>query len=146
MIKVDLNPPTRILGQFALIAIVGLPLLCAVVLKFTTDDFSWGRVWLHPAILVTAAVAIVQLLLFRLGVQFATKAIYLVLTLVAAPIGFVLSHVFMAAIYYLVITPIGLLFRLIGRDAIGRKIDPSLQTYWHDRGTPRPSTSYFKLY
>ncbi len=48
------------------------------------------------------------------------------LTLIAAPIGFVISHVFLAVIYYLVITPIGLIFRLTGRDAIGRKIDRNL--------------------
>ena len=56
------------------------------------------------------------------------------------------DHVLMASIYYLLITPFALVFRLIGRDVIGRRIDRTLPTYWRDRGAPRPASSYFKLY
>ncbi|MCB9884410.1 MAG: hypothetical protein H6838_02905 [Planctomycetes bacterium] len=141
MIKVDLNPSARMLGQFAYVAVVGLPLLGGLILRMA-GAFAWD----HPVLLACAAVGVAQLVLFLVGVRVVTKGLYLLLTVLAAPIGFVLSHVMMATIYYLVMTPIGLFFRLIGRDAIGRKIDPSLPTYWHDRGRPRPASSYFKLY
>jgi hypothetical protein len=58
----------------------------------------------------------------------------------------VLSQVLMAVIFYLVFTPIGLCFRLAGRDAMGRKFDPKKTSYWHDRGPARSPASYFKLY
>ncbi len=141
MIKVDLNPSARMLGQFAYVAVVGLPLLGGLILRMC-GAFAWGS----PVFLTFVGVGVAQLLLFLVGVRVVTKLLYLLLTVLAAPIGFVLSHVLMATIYYLVMTPIGLFFRLVGRDAIGRKIDAKLPTYWHDRGRPRPASSYFKLY
>lgn len=74
------------------------------------------------------------------------RAFYVLLTVVAAPIGFVLSQVLMALIFYLVITPIGLVFRAMGRDVLGRRRDARRASFWHDRGPPREATSYFKLY
>jgi hypothetical protein len=39
-----------------------------------------------------------------------------------------------------------LVFRLIGRDVIGKKLDKNAKTYWHERSGDRPAASYFKLY
>jgi hypothetical protein len=141
MLKVDFRPAPHILRQFAYIAIVGVPLVALLILKLC-GVFEWS----HPAMLAAAGVGLVQALLFMLGVKIVTHAVYVVLMVVAMPIGFVLSHVLIAAIYYLVITPIGLIFRLIGRDAIGRKLDPKAASYWVVRGAVRAKASYFKLY
>ena len=59
---------------------------------------------------------------------------------------YVLQTVVMAAIFFLVMTPIGLCFRLVGRDALGRKLEPNRTSYWRDRGPARDPSSYFKLY
>ena len=141
MIKINLNPPERVLGHFAWIAIPGLPLVVGAVLRIA-GVFAWG----HPALLAAGGVAVAQLALYLAGVRFATKAVYVLLSLIAMPIGFVLSHVLMAVIYYLVMTPIGLFFRLVGRDVLGRKLEPNKASYWHDRGEPRSASNYFKLY
>jgi hypothetical protein len=138
MIKLNLNPDRRILGQFSILAsfmfaVVGLVLV-----------WKWGASWTLFAVL--AAIGVIQFALHQLGIRAVTLGLYVVLTLVAFPIGFVLSHVLIAVIYYLVITPIGLLFRLVGRDAMMRRPDPSLPSYWHARPTSRPAASYFKLY
>ena len=149
MIKLNLKPEPHVLRQFAWIAAVLLPVMAAF---FTRGDARWYAIaawnWSHPAVLVTAGVAATQLVLFLLGVRQLTWLIYAGLTLVAFPIGFVISHVLMAVIYYLVITPIGLLFRLIGRDVLGKRIDrgSGAASYWHVRGAPRDAASYFKLY
>lgn len=147
MIKLDLKPKPRILRQFAWAALIALPLLAGL---FTRGDARWWQLgswnWSHPAVLVTLGVAVVQLLACVAGFRWLTLGLYVVLTLVAFPIGFVLSHLLMGVIYYLVITPIGLCFRLIGRDPLGKRLDPSRPSYWHERGTPRPADSYFKLY
>ena len=52
------------------------------------------------------------------------------LTLLALPIGIVVSHVILAALFYLLFTPVALFFRLIGRDLMHRRLDPSAETYW----------------
>lgn len=59
--------------------------------------------------------------------------LYIGLTAITLPIGFVVSHVIMAVLFYLVITPFGLVFRLIGRDALHRKFDPAAESYWVQR-------------
>jgi hypothetical protein len=141
MMKIDLKPKPGVLAQFAVVALVGLPLIAMLVLRLCG---VWS--WTHPAFLVAIGVGLVQLVAHAIGVKQLTLALYVVLTVLAFPIGFVLSHVLMASIYYLVITPIGLVFRLVGRDAMGKKLDPAAKTYWHDRGPARPAASYFKLY
>ena len=142
MIKLDLDPPPDKLKQFGFVAVVGLPLIAVVVLRFCGHGWAFG----HPSVLIALGVGVLQLLTLLAGFRPLTRAIYVVLMLVALPIGFVLSHVLMAVIYYLVMTPIGLVFRAIGRDAMCRRLEREKSSYWTDRGPARPPASYFKLY
>jgi hypothetical protein len=130
-----------VLRQFAFLAVIGLPLIAALVLRLC-GVFAWT----HPALLATAAVGVLQLVAFLGGITAVTHAVFVTIMVVAAPLGFVISHVLIAAVFYLVITPIGLVFRLMGRDALKRRLDRSAPTYWTERRTPRPASSYFKLY
>ena len=142
MIKLDLNPPQTQLKQFAFFAVLGLPLVALAVLKFAIGGWNWT----HPAVLWSLAFGALQLVMYLAGLRIVTRVVFVVLMVVAAPIGFVLSHVLMAAIFYLVMTPIGLCFKLIGRDVMGRKFDTKATTYWHRRSAQRTPASYFKLY
>jgi hypothetical protein len=141
MLKLDLKPKPHILKQFAFFGVVGLALIAFAILRLCG---AWS--FTHPAFLVASGIGVLQLVLFLVGVTVVTAWLYAGLMIVAFPIGFVLSQVLMAAIYYLVMTPIGLVFRLIGRDAMGRKLELSKPSYWHDRGPQRSPSSYFKLY
>lgn len=145
MLKLDLQPKPAVLQQFAWFAVLGLPLITFAVLKFA-GLWSWSESWTHPAMLTAYGVGAGQLGLFLAGLRQPSSWIYAGLMLVAFPIGFVLSHVLMAMIFYLVFTPIGLVFRLIGRDAMGKSFDRSRSSYWHERGKPRSKASYFQLY
>jgi hypothetical protein len=91
-------------------------------------------------------VAVAAMVLLELGVDLLARALFVGLSVVAIPIGFVISHVLIAAVYYLVLTPIALVFRLTGRDVIGKKLDREAKSYWHVRDGVRPASSYFKLY
>lgn len=55
----------------------------------------------------------------------------------ALPIGWTISRVVMGAAYYGVITPIGVIMRLLGRDALSLRFDRSAESYWvvRRRGT-----------
>jgi hypothetical protein len=68
----------------------------------------------------------------------AARILYLALTLAALPIGFVVSFLLLAAFYFLLLTPVGLLFRLIRRDPLRRTFDRSAASYWMLR---RPATN-----
>jgi hypothetical protein len=147
MIKLDLRPERRVLGQFAWLATIAFPALAAYVTRGDARWYAfWTWHWNGSVVLWLAAIGVVQLAAFLAGVQQLTHALYVVLMLVAWPIGFVLSHVLIALVFYVVITPLALLFRLTGRDAMRRKLDRGAASYWHDRGAQRPASSYFKLY
>jgi carbamoyltransferase len=61
---------------------------------------------------------------------------------IALPIGRVLTAALLALIYLLVVTPVGLLLRLFGRDPLAQRPDPRATTYWRpytrrvDPGSP----------
>jgi len=61
------------------------------------------------------------------------------------PINWVVSHLILAAMFFLVFTPIGLCRRLLGADSLRLK-KPNAESYWQ----PRPETSdkrrYLKQY
>lgn len=72
--------------------------------------------------------------------------LYWLLTCISLPIGFVLSHLVMALLYYGVFTPVALLFRAIGRDALERKFEPKAKTYWVKRRPVEDRERYFRQY
>jgi hypothetical protein len=71
------------------------------------------------------------------------RPLYLVAIFVTFPIGLVVSYVLLGALYFLVLTPIGLLMRLLGRDPLQRRFEPNRKSYWLPRSHERPATSYF---
>ncbi len=62
------------------------------------------------------------------------------------PIGWVISHVAMALIYYLVFTPIGLIMRLFGRDPMERRFDGSAASYWVEHDPAGEPGRYFRQF
>lgn len=63
------------------------------------------------------------------------RPVYIGWMAVAYPIGWLLAHLLLAAIYFLLITPIGLVLRLAHRDPLALRFDREAQSYW----TPRAS-------
>ena len=55
------------------------------------------------------------------------------LAVITLPIGIVVSYAIIAVLFYLLFTPIALFFRLIGRDLMHRRFEPSAETYWTKR-------------
>ena len=76
----------------------------------------------------------------------ALKPLYLILTAIGLPIGFAVSYIILAGIFFLIFLPIGLVFRLIGRDALHRKFDPQAQSYWSNYDGHPPTKRYFRQF
>ena len=137
------------LRQFAWASLILFPTIAGYLTLRHDLPLAWALALAGIGLLV----AIVELVLAEMLGAFGAlleklipRALFQLLSVVAFPIGFVISHVLMAAIFYLVLTPIGLCFRLVGRDALGRKLEPNRASYWHDRGPNRDLSAYFKLY
>jgi hypothetical protein len=71
------------------------------------------------------------------------RLVFVGMSYLAWPIGFVVSHVVLAAVYYLVFTPVGLIMRLVGYDSMKRRFDPAADSYWVARD---PAQSEAKRY
>lgn len=61
------------------------------------------------------------------------RAVYLVWMTAALAMGFVMTRVLLMLAFALVFTPIGLLFRLIGRDHLHQRPDRAAASYWITR-------------
>ena len=61
----------------------------------------------------------------------------------AYPIGWLVSHMMLAVIYYLVITPMGLVARMFGWDPIQRS-KPQAKTNWVEHRSDADPSRYFR--
>ncbi len=61
------------------------------------------------------------------------RPVYKVWMGLALVLGFVMSHVLLAVVFFGLVTPIGLVMRLFGHDPLGRRVAPPGGTYWKDR-------------
>ena len=51
----------------------------------------------------------------------------------ALALGYVMTRVLLTIFFFLVLTPVALVFKLIGRDALHRKLEPDAESYWIDK-------------
>jgi len=49
-------------------------------------------------------------------------------------LGAIIAPIIMAVVFFIVVTPIGLLLRLFGKDVLDQKIDAKRSSYWIARG------------
>ena len=130
------NPSRRALRQFA-----ALWLVCFLALGanqyFLKDRPVWGLT------LVAAAALLGLPGLIRPALLRWVFAGWMVL---AFPIGWCLSWLMLAGLYFLVLTPVAVLFRLRGRDLLGRKPAPQQNSFWEPKHTPLDLRSYFRQY
>jgi len=79
---------------------------------------------------------------FGIGVTFITLGIFLPGVLkrlqkiwmgFSIILSFFMSRIILTALFYVGITPIGLIMRIFGKDILDEKIDKRRSSYWHDR-------------
>ena len=134
MIAVNWHPDSRQLRWFAVATLVALGLLGGAVL------------WLGGPRELAMGLWSTGLGCFVIGlaVPAAIRPLYLGLTAVSLPIGWVVSHLVLRIMYYGVFTPVGIAFRLTGRDPLRLKRQSGATTYWVRRGEQRGAASYFR--
>ena len=74
------------------------------------------------------------------------RLIYIGWMVLAFPIGWTVSQVMLALMFYGLFTPIGLVFRLLGRDALHRARRPGVDSYWTPKPAPAGPRSYFRQF
>ena len=137
IVSVNWKPSQRDLRGFRWIALIALPLIGLTLYLVKHVD------WRICAAIGTmgGAIWISGLISYRL-----TRAIYLVLVTLTLPIGLVISLTIMALFYFGIITPLGLLFRIMGRDSMCRRFDAKAKTYWIPHESSRAAERYFQQF
>ena len=60
----------------------------------------------------------------------ALKYVYIAWMALAFTLGFVMSNVILTLFFFLFVTPIGMLARLVGKDFLARRWDKNATSYW----------------
>ncbi len=129
LMEIEWHPNPRQLRAFGLggltalsVAALVLHLVWGVALPWALGLFAFGT-----AIFLCSRIS-----------PAATRILYLVLTVAGWPLGLAFSFLLLAGFYFLVLTPVAIVFRLTGRDALCRRLDPTAASYWVPH---RPSES-----
>ena len=140
-IRLNLDPSDRQLSQFGSIGFIAFPFL-GWFLSGRPSPTGWFN---EPSILLAlgAALGLAFGIIAFLKPAF-LKYAFIAMTIAAYPIGFVISEIVVLLIYFLVFVPIGLVFRVMGRDALQREIDPQAKTYWETKDEVQDVESYFR--
>src|SRR5262245_36510128 len=100
---------------------------------------GWSAGWL--ALFTAATVAgLVGLVMPR-----ALRPLYVGWMVAAFPIGWAISKVVLAVVFIVVFVPIGLVFRMFGRDAL-RLHKPASQGLWSEQAPVTDPARYFRQY
>jgi hypothetical protein len=76
----------------------------------------------------------------------AIRPVWVAALVVTFPTGWLLSRLSVALLYFAVLTPLGLLLRLLGRDPLRLRRDPATPTYWLPRPRRPRADSYLRTF
>ena len=133
---IPFSPSPRMLREFA-----------AIWLVFFGGMAAWqglvrGRTGVALA-LAALAVVVGGIGLARPGF---VRPIFVGWMVLAFPIGWTVSLLLLGLVYYGLFLPIGLVFRLTGRDALQVRPRPGAATYWTPHAAPADVRRYFRQF
>ncbi len=133
MIEINRNPSRKELLVFGVL----LGPFCAVIGWLLRDAAPGAtRMLWFAAIPVAAAGG-----LLAACAPEAMRRFYVAWMIAVYPIGWVVSHVIMAIVYYAVVTPMGVIMRLFGYNPMRGNV---ADTYWIKREPTRDTKRYFR--
>jgi saxitoxin biosynthesis operon SxtJ-like protein len=133
---IPLSPSARTLRQFAGLWIVFFAALAAWQ-GFGREKTSLGWVLLALALTV-GPIGLIRPQLLRW--------LYVGWMIAVFPIGWVVSRVMLAVLFYGVFTPLGLAMRLAGRDVLQLRRPAGRTTYWVPKPAATDLRSYFRQF
>jgi hypothetical protein len=133
---IPFSPEPRTLRQFA-----------GLWLAFFGGLAAWqGLMRGRPGL--AAALAVLAVVVGGLGLArpALVRPIFVGWMVLAFPIGWTVSLLLLGLVYYGLFLPIGLAFRLAGRDALALRPRPGATTYWTPHAAPADVRRYFRQF
>lgn len=136
LIEIKTNPSMTELRWFGLLLALFV-ILIGTVFRWRAGDPSVAHtIWVGGSVLVGIYIAAPP---FR-------RWIFLGWIYATFPIGWIVSHVIIAVVYYFVICPISFLLRFSKRELLQRSFDCAVTSYWIRRPQPKDIRRYFKQF
>jgi len=136
LIDINWSPSKRELRFFAGMLLVFLAVIGGLVLKNTGSIQTASYVWIPGAVIG----------LVGLALPGEIRWLYVGWIVAAFPIGWTVSHLLLAIIFYLLLTPLGIIMRLFGYDPMHRQWDPDAGSYWVVRRSKTDAAHYFRQF
>lgn len=134
LIEINWNPSRQTLRDFGVIGLIACPILAGVFFwQHLPTWFCWTIVGLGLLLFVIS----------RLSMAL-TRWVFIGLTLIGAPIGMVVGVIVLGIIFFGLLTPLGLAFRLAGRDPLRLRRDPNRTTNWQSHTQTQDLKRYFR--
>jgi hypothetical protein len=129
------KPEPKLLRQFA-----GLWLL-------VFGGLAIWRAWSSSVDAWVIAIGMAAATIGGLGLAWpaSVRYVYTGWMIAAFPIGWTVSQVVLAVVFFMVMTPIAFVMRLAGHDALARRRQPAA-SYWTTKPGPVGSTDYLRQY
>ena len=128
------NPPAKQLRRFSALLVLAL-----VVLQAWYARALWEQpiLWLLCEIVTWFAVA---------GVFWPRimRPVFVGWMILVFPLAWLISHVVLAVLFFGVFTPLGLVFRLFGRDPLSLRRREGVDSYWRTKPMREELISYFR--
>jgi len=136
VLQITWTPTPKQLRLFALAQVAFFAIVSTIVFRYSRSEQAAATV------MACSVVAAIVGVCFPRAIHF----VYVAWMAALFPIAWIITHLLMATIFYWLLTPIGLIMKLIGRDPLQRKFDRSAATYWIGRKQEKDECDYFKQY
>lgn len=137
MINFDFSPSKKKLKEFSYFAFPGF-LLLALLTYWRFPQIPYFSYILGSLAVVTPLLSLISPIL--------VKPIYLFMTVISTVLGAVIAPILMGILYYGLLLPFSLFFKLTGRDKLSiRNNNRDSQSYWRDYPESKPA-NYFKQF
>ena len=129
----NLNPQANTLRWFGLFTML---FLGTIAISQHGRGNEVAALALLPLAVLFGAVGIVRPVLLR--------SVFVASLIITFPLGWLISRTLLCALFFTIFTPLGLVFQLFGRDALGLRYKPERTTYWTDKTSSRDVRGYFR--
>lgn len=100
------------------------------VLALIAVFLYWRNGWTLTPVSTTLGGVGLALIALGLLVPLVLRSVYRVWMGLALVLGYIMTRVLLSIVYLFVVTPIGLLLRLFGKDLLDERLDPAAASYW----------------
>lgn len=113
--------------------------LTIIICLFILVHFFFQRNWSLPLLLIDLFI-----LLFTIFFPVVLKPLFILFSYVGLAIGWVMTRMIITLLFFLVVTPISLMAKLVGKNFLDTRFKTGKPSYWKDVSSSRMNNSNYE--